>query len=191
MVRSELVEPVLDIFIRFSTEDFGNTRSLKSYLLPTSLSPTPLSFKIFPGLARRLMPFKTYKGIQGVCPCAAGDECEPPPDVYKRTLVPWTLAHKSGQGAAQGYLDKAYARLDWDGCAGTVTTLPKPDKSALLHPSLCRLLTVREYARVQGFPDNFVFVGSANDKCMQVGNAVPPPLAAAIGQEIIRSLSFS
>nr|XP_037285685.1 DNA (cytosine-5)-methyltransferase 1-like [Rhipicephalus microplus] len=143
------------------------------------------------GTYTSILPFKTYKGIQGVCPCAAGDECEPPPDVYKRTLVPWTLAHKSGQGAAQGYLDKAYARLDWDGCAGTVTTLPKPDKSALLHPSLCRLLTVREYARVQGFPDNFVFVGSANDKCMQVGNAVPPPLAAAIGQEIIRSLSFS
>ncbi|KAL1416043.1 hypothetical protein MTO96_028381 [Rhipicephalus appendiculatus] len=78
----------------------------------------------------------------------------------------------------------------YKGIQGTVTTLPSPSKFATLHPSQSRLLTVREYARVQGFPDNFVFVGSVNNKCMQVGNAVPPPLAAAIGQEIIRSLPF-
>ncbi|KAH7966909.1 hypothetical protein HPB49_020497 [Dermacentor silvarum] len=134
---------------------------------------------------------KTYdKGIQGVCPCAAGGNCDPLPATQKRTLVPWTLVHRAGKGAAQGKLDKPYARLGWDSCMGTVTTSPSPDKFAVLHPSQNRLLTVREYARVQGFPDNFVFVGSVSDKYMQVGNAVPPPLAAAIGQEIIKSLSF-
>lgn len=143
------------------------------------------------GTYTSILTVKTYdKGIQGVCPCAAGGNCDPLPATQKRTLVPWTLVHRAGKGAAQSKLDKPYARLGWDSCMGTVTTSPSPDKFAVLHPSQNRLLTVREYARVQGFPDNFVFVGSVSDKYMQVGNAVPPPLAAAIGQEIIKSLSF-
>ncbi|XP_065281582.2 DNA (cytosine-5)-methyltransferase PliMCI-like isoform X1 [Dermacentor albipictus] len=142
------------------------------------------------GTYTKILTVKTYeKGIQGVCPCAAGGKCDPLPAAQKHTLVPWTLVHRAGKRVAQGSLDKAYARLGWDGCMGTVTTLPSPCKFAVLHPSQNRLLTVREHARVQGFPDDFVFVGSVCDKYMQVGNAVPPPLAAAIGQEIIKSLS--
>jgi site-specific DNA-cytosine methylase len=49
-------------------------------------------------------------------------------------------------------------------------------------------LTPREAARLQGFPDYFVFKGTRGDIRSQIGNAVPPPLAKAVGAEILRSL---
>lgn len=54
----------------------------------------------------------------------------------------------------------------------------------VLHPVQNRVVSVRECARSQGFPDSFRFYGTILDKHRQVGNAVPPPLGAAIGQEI-------
>ena len=51
-------------------------------------------------------------------------------------------------------------------------------------------MSVRECARSQGFPDNFKFYGNILDKHRQVGNAVPPPLAEAIGFEILKSVSL-
>ena len=53
-------------------------------------------------------------------------------------------------------------------------------KSRFIHPYYDRLLTVREMARLQGFPDDHKFCGSINDQINQVGEAVPPPLAASI-----------
>lgn len=49
-------------------------------------------------------------------------------------------------------------------------------------------MSVRECARSQGFPDKFKFSGNILDKHRQVGNAVPPPLGAAVGREIRKSL---
>ena len=49
-------------------------------------------------------------------------------------------------------------------------------------------MSVRECARSQGFPDTVVFVGPVSSKHRQVGNAVPPPLAAALGRELRKAL---
>lgn len=57
-------------------------------------------------------------------------------------------------------------------------------KGRVLHPVETRVVSVRECARSQGFPDSFRFYGNILDKHRQVGNAVPPPLGAAIGHEI-------
>jgi site-specific DNA-cytosine methylase len=54
-----------------------------------------------------------------------------------------------------------------------------------LHPSQDRLLTVREAARCQGFPDSTHFVGSIPNRHKMIGNAVPPPLAKALGGAIV------
>ena len=54
------------------------------------------------------------------------------------------------------------------------------------HPEQDRAISVREAARIQGFPDTFEFVGNLNDQAKQVGNAVPVPLAKAVGEEFIR-----
>ena len=58
----------------------------------------------------------------------------------------------------------------------------------VLHPVQNRLTSVRENARAQGFPDDFVFHGTLKDKYRQIGNAVPPPLARALGSELKVSL---
>lgn len=56
-----------------------------------------------------------------------------------------------------------------------------------LHPEIPRTLSVRECARLQTFPDDYVFVGSSARQFTQVGNAVPPALAAQIGKSLIES----
>ena len=58
-----------------------------------------------------------------------------------------------------------------------------------LHPEVPRTLSVRECARLQSFPDDFVFIGSSARQFTQVGNAVPPVLAAQIGKTIVEGLS--
>lgn len=54
----------------------------------------------------------------------------------------------------------------------------------VLHPVQNRVISVRECARSQGFSDSYRFFGTITDKHRQIGNAVPPPLGAAIGHEI-------
>ena len=60
--------------------------------------------------------------------------------------------------------------------------------SRFIHPFENRLLTVREQARLQGFPDNHVFYGSKDEQFNQVGEAVPPPLAKAIAEVVYEYL---
>lgn len=57
-----------------------------------------------------------------------------------------------------------------------------------IHPTECRTLSVREAARIQSFPDDFVFVGNQQDTYVQVGNAVPPLLGEAIGKSVYKYL---
>lgn len=80
-----------------------------------------------------------------------------------------------------------YRRLQWDALSMTVDTRFGSARN-FLHPSKNRALTVREAARIQGFPDTFEFLGSVHDQYKMVGNAVPPPMARAIGEEIMKYL---
>jgi DNA (cytosine-5)-methyltransferase 1 len=59
-----------------------------------------------------------------------------------------------------------------------------------VHPTQDRLLTLRECARLQTFPDSFEFAGSAASRIQQVGNAIPPMLARAVGEHIAREYGF-
>ncbi|GLI71179.1 hypothetical protein VaNZ11_016282 [Volvox africanus] len=79
-----------------------------------------------------------------------------------------------------------YGRLDPDGHFPTATTEPNPmgKVGQVLHPDQDRIVSVRECARSQGFPDNFRFYGNVVCRHRQVGNAVPPPLARALGQQL-------
>ena len=83
-----------------------------------------------------------------------------------------------------------YSRLDWAGHFPTSTTDPNPmgKVGQVFHPSQDRIVSVRECARSQGFPDAFTFHGAVSAKHRQVGNAVPPPLAAALGRELRKAL---
>lgn len=79
-----------------------------------------------------------------------------------------------------------WCRLLEDGIAATITTrFDTPSSGRFTHPILNRCLTVREAARIQSFPDSFVFYGNKMSQMKQVGNAVPPLLAYAIALQII------
>jgi DNA (cytosine-5)-methyltransferase 1 len=86
-----------------------------------------------------------------------------------------------GEGSRSTY----YGRLGWDKPSYTISTyITRPGNGAFIHPELARLLTVREAARLQSFPDEIRFHGTLRQRCMQVGNAVPPLLAYRLGQTI-------
>jgi DNA (cytosine-5)-methyltransferase 1 len=84
--------------------------------------------------------------------------------------------------------ENRFGRLWWDGIFNTIVTLPFPYWGRFIHPEQDRVLSVRECARAQGFPDRVSFSGKIKSKYRQVGNAVPPPLAKAIGIEIMRAM---
>lgn len=79
-----------------------------------------------------------------------------------------------------------FRRLRFDEPAPTVPTTPVQKSTCLCHPTEMRPLSVKEYARVQQFPDEWEFVGSVADKYRQIGNAVPVGLGFAIGSALKR-----
>ena len=81
-----------------------------------------------------------------------------------------------------------YLRLKYNEPSGTVVNVRK---SMWIHPVLNRALSVREAARLQSFPDSFEFIGTKDAQYQQVGNAVPPMLAKAIADHIIKLLTTS
>lgn len=77
-------------------------------------------------------------------------------------------------------------RLSMDEPSLTLTCAPAQKQTERCHPTETRPLTVREYARIQTFPDNWEFSGNVTDQYKQIGNAVPVNLAFAIGRSLIR-----
>ncbi|KAG6440695.1 hypothetical protein O3G_MSEX001376 [Manduca sexta] len=127
--------------------------------------------------------------LRGVCACAAGKPCSAQ-DKQENTLIPWCLPHTGNRHNNWAGL---YGRVSWDGYFSTTVTDPEPmgKQGRVLHPEQNRVVSVRECARSQGFRDTYVFAGSVLDKHRQVGNAVPPPLGAALGREIKKALTAS
>jgi DNA (cytosine-5)-methyltransferase 1 len=80
-------------------------------------------------------------------------------------------------------------RLSWDAPSLTLTCSPAQKQTERCHPDATRPLTVREYARIQTFPDVWHFAGSISSQYKQIGNAVPVNLAWAIGRSLIRLLN--
>lgn len=79
---------------------------------------------------------------------------------------------------------RRYGRLHQDGLCSTVLTKCDPHWGSFFHPTQNRIISVREAARIQSFPDTFHFTGNLTQQYAQVGNAVPPLMALAIGEEI-------
>jgi DNA (cytosine-5)-methyltransferase 1 len=78
-----------------------------------------------------------------------------------------------------------YCRLWWNRPSTTITrNLSTPSSSRCIHPKAPRALTTREGARLQCFPDDYIFYGSRSDKNLQIGNAVPTFLSSAIKEAI-------
>lgn len=89
-------------------------------------------------------------------------------------------AYSSGGGKV-GF----YRRLSYSQPSPTVVTSPVQKATMMCHPTQDRPLSIKEYARLQQFPEDWNFVGTTSAKYRQIGNAVPVGLAKAIGKAII------
>ncbi|MRM79004.1 DNA (cytosine-5-)-methyltransferase [Lactococcus lactis subsp. cremoris] len=82
-----------------------------------------------------------------------------------------------------------YRRLSFSQPSPTLVTVPTMPATDLIHPTKLRPLSVEEYARIQGFPDNWKFCGKLTEKYKQIGNAVPIKLGEAIGKTILDDMN--
>ena len=81
-------------------------------------------------------------------------------------------------------------RLSWDQPSLTLTCAPAQKQTERCHPSETRPLKVREYARIQTFPDDWSFSGSLANQYKQIGNAVPVNLGYHVGRCVLASLGY-
>lgn len=103
------------------------------------------------------------------------------------------------EDVAKDYMKRSYylgggkrgiaRRLSWEEPSLTLTTAPDMKQTERCHPDETRPLTIREYARIQSFPDSWRFSGSVSSQYKQIGNAVPVNLAKYIGLSIVNYLN--
>ncbi|KAK9703383.1 hypothetical protein K7432_010758 [Basidiobolus ranarum] len=127
----------------------------------------------------------TTERICGVPMWAGADHSNLP-----EKLKPWCLSSPDSAASRHNGWKGLFGRLDFDGHFQTALTdiQPMGKQGTVIHPNQERVLSVRECARAQGFPDDFIFYNfnkqDVKDLHRQVGNAVPPPLAAALGEQL-------
>ncbi len=107
--------------------------------------------------------------------------------------IPHTIPSKRLQQIRKGGgRTTLYGRLNWAKPSFTITTyFNRPGNGTYIHPEENRVISAREAARFQSFPDNFIFEGSKGSLCKQIGNAVPPLLAYFIAKEIKKNTKTS
>lgn len=98
--------------------------------------------------------------------------------------IPHDLLPEGMKRARRSDHTKRYGRLHPEGIASTILTKCDPHWGSYIHPVEDRIISVREAARFQAFPDHIQFYGSLTEQYQQVGNAVPPLMAQAIGEAI-------
>lgn len=99
--------------------------------------------------------------------------------------LPENIRPKSGYG-------NTYAKLWWDKPSTTITrNFACPSSSRCIHPRDSRAMSIREGARLQSFPDDYIFYGSNGMKRLEIGNAVPPLLSCAIAKQMLKAMNLS
>ena len=99
------------------------------------------------------------------------------PTIHREDMARRIMETPEGKSLYKGYSD-AWKKCPWNAPS---CTIKENHGGVNLHPKLPRVLTAREMARLQSFPDDFIFEGKKNKQLVQIGNAVPPLLGKAIG----------
>lgn len=113
-----------------------------------------------------------------------------PPGGYWRDLpIELQKEYMKGSFHLSGGKTGMARRISWDEPCLTLTCAPAQKQTERCHPEETRPFTVREYARIQTFPDDWNFSGSITSQYKQIGNAVPVNLAAEIGKSLVQALN--
>ncbi len=103
-------------------------------------------------------------------------------DGQSKDDLPEDIRPKSGYG-------NTYAKLWWDRPSTTITrNFACPSSSRCIHPRDSRAMSIREGARLQSFPDDYLFYGADGMKRLEIGNAVPPLLSVAIAKQMLKAI---
>lgn len=103
-------------------------------------------------------------------------------DGQSKDDLPEVIRPKSGYG-------NTYAKLWWEKPSTTITrNFACPSSARCIHPRDSRAMSIREGARLQSFPDNYVFYGADGMKRLEIGNAVPPLLSIAIAKQMVKAM---
>ncbi|CAI5939727.1 unnamed protein product [Closterium sp. NIES-65] len=128
-----------------------------------------------------------FRDLPGVLTDPVTKKCSLDKTLQPRPFIPHSgspLCPDYAISFVKGTSFKPFARLWWNDTVPTVVTRPEPHNQKILHPEQDRVLTVRENARLQGFPDHYKLFGDAKERYCQVGNAVSVPIAMALGYSI-------
>lgn len=187
-------------FNLYNAANFGTPQSRERLIIIASrdgkklpyLSPTHSNDPSY-----KLPPWRTFMdAVQGLPPAKKGEYKEIPPRrrpfyKYIKAGENWRSLPEELQHEALG---KAYLlgggktgffrRLAWDKPSPTLVTTPVMPATDLIHPEELRSLSIKEYARIQEFPDSWILGGSLTNQYKQLGNAVPLGLGKAIGKAL-------
>lgn len=125
----------------------------------------------------------TGEAIKDLMRMAANPDFNHVPTKHRPDMAQRMLLLPEGKSLYKGYSD-AWKKCPW---GEPSCTIKENHGGVNIHPKLPRVLTAREMARIQSFPDDFIFEGPKNKQLVQLGNAVPPLLAKAIGLAILKA----
>jgi DNA (cytosine-5)-methyltransferase 1 len=171
---------------------------------PVHPEPTHVNGQKISLLTQNLKPWKTVRDAIGDLPLIPNSEnwhigrnptpmslmrYKAVPPGGNRFDLPIDLTPECWKRKVSGSTD-VFGRLEWDKPSLTIRTeFYKPEKGRYLHPEAHRPITIREAARLQTFPDDYVFVGSKVQVAKQIGNAVPCELAYEIGLQLMKLIN--
>lgn len=146
--------------------------------------PRPLDNK--PVLRDALRDVPVSEGIQYPAAKAAVMRHVPPGGCWVDLPEDVKIAYMKNSLHSGGGKRGIARRIAWDEPCLTLTTSPCQKQTERCHPDEDRPFTVREYARIQSFPDDYKFAGSVANKYKQIGNAVACEVAYHVGREILK-----
>lgn len=173
--------------------DYGVAQKRKRMFLVGTLKNKPF---IYP---KELDYHPTLKDVLKDVPPSDGIEYSEAKKEVMKLVPPGGCWVDLPENIQKEYMGKSYysgggkrgmaRRLSWDEPSLTLTTSPAQKQTERCHPDETRPFTVREYARIQSFPDEWKFCGKITSQYKQIGNAVPVKLGEAMGQSIIKYLN--